>query len=166
MRSKSTGFPFISRKRSLADHCSPFPSQAPYSKKQKEQEDPARSRAGSSLFCNVAFLNLLDTSDCNLYNINIRSSLNIDELVTVSGVDQNVASVLGGTVSTIILQGYVLRTSPSLVYGGLVVVLAVGAPRKNRRSCKRTCSRNQRRSTCWSQQLLQRERSRYRWTSW
>ena len=77
--------------------------------------------------CNVAFLNLLDTSDCNLYNINIRSSLNIDELVTVSGVDQNVASVLGGTGSTIILQGYVLRTSPSLVYGGLVVVLAVGA---------------------------------------
>ena len=35
--------------------------------------------------------------------------------------------MLGGTVSTIILQGYVLRTSPSLVYGGLVVVLAVGA---------------------------------------
>lgn len=35
--------------------------------------------------------------------------------------------MLGGTGSTIILQGYVLRTSPSLVYGGLVVVLAVGA---------------------------------------
>lgn len=77
--------------------------------------------------CNVTFLSLLDTGDSNLYNINVRSSLDIDEVNTVIGVDQNVACVLGGTASTIILQGYILRTSPSLVYGGLVVVLAVSA---------------------------------------
>lgn len=75
----------------------------------------------------IAFLNLLNTGDCNSHGLGILSCLNIDEISTVIGVDKDITSRLRGAVAAIILQGYVLRTSPSLVYGGLIVVLAVGA---------------------------------------